>query len=80
MVLGYSGENPFPMIGGSEPPPKPEKPKVKVATSWSSSASGHGKGVTTPHDRVMNIITEEERREAERRKTEVEKDTKDSAV
>lgn len=76
MVLGWSGENPFPMIGGAEPPPEPKKPKIRVATSWSGASSGHGgaKGsATTPHDRVMAIITEEERREAEKRAQEVER-------
>ena len=71
MVLGWSGENPFPIVGGSEPPPEPQKPKVKVATSLSGTVSGHGKESTTPHDRVMAIIGEEERRQAEGRKKEV---------
>lgn len=70
MVLGWSGENPFPMVGGAEPPPEPQKPKIKVATTWSGRASGHG-SATTPHDRVMAIIGEESRREAEGRKTDV---------
>lgn len=73
MVLGWSGENPFPMIGGSEPPPEPQKPKIKVATTWSGGVSGHGRGGTTPHDRVMAIINEEERKEAESRRKEIEK-------
>ena len=80
MVLGWSGENPFPMIGGSEPPPEPKKPKIKVATTSSGSVSGHGnpnsastsRETTTPHERVMRIIGEEERREAEGRKKEVQ--------
>lgn len=74
MILGWSGENPFPMIGGSEPPPEPVKPKIKVATSYSGAMSGHGKPGTasTPHDRVMAIIGEEERREKEKRASEVE--------
>lgn len=76
MVLGWSAENPYPMIGGSEPPAAPEKPKVKVATSWSSTLSGHGEGVDTPHDRVMAILTEEERKQAEGRKKEVQLDEK----
>ena len=71
MVLGWSGENPFPMIGGAEPPREPTKPKIKVATSWSGTVSGHGKQATTPHDRVIAIIGEEERRQAEGRKKEV---------
>ena len=73
MVLGWSGENPFPMIGGMEPPPEPEKPKIKVATTWSGTVSGHGKGgVGTPLDRVNAIITEEEKREMKGRRKEVE--------
>ena len=73
MVLGYSAENPFPMVGGSEPPSEPKKPKIKVATTWSGTVSGHGKEDSTPHDRVMKIIGEEERREAGDRRQEVEK-------
>ena len=71
MIIGWSAENPFPMIGGSEPPPEPKKPKVKVATTWSSSVSGHSSG-DTPHDRVMRIIQKEDEREAEERRKEVE--------
>ena len=73
MVLGWSAENPFPMIGGSEPPPEPAKPKIKVATTWSGAVSGHGsaKDTSTPHERVMAIITNDERREAEGRKKDV---------
>ena len=73
MVLGWSGDNPFPMIGGVEPPPKPEKPKVKVATSWSGTVSGHGRDDSTPHERVMAIITAEEKKEADGRRKEIEK-------
>lgn len=72
MVIGWSGENPFPMIGGSEPPPEPKKPKVQKTTTWSGAVSGHSKDGTTPHDRVMKIIDEEERKEAEERRKEVE--------
>lgn len=72
MVLGWSNENPFPMIGGVEPPPQPQKPKLQAASTWSGSVSGH-REQSTPHDRVVAIITEEERREAEGRKKEVEK-------
>lgn len=73
MVLGWSGENPYPMIGGSEPPPEPVKPKVKAATSASGYVSGHSSSNNpgTPHDRVMAIIKEDERREAEARKKDV---------
>ncbi len=73
MVLGWSGENPFPMIGGSEPPLEPQKPTIKVATSWSGAVSGHGKEGSTPHERVMAIIEKEEEREADSRKKDVEK-------
>ena len=75
MVMGWSAENPFPMIGGSEPPAEPKKPTIKVATTWSSRSSGHSGDSGTPHDRVMAIISEEERREAKTR----EKDVLDSA-
>ncbi|KAK3683140.1 hypothetical protein LTR37_020527 [Vermiconidia calcicola] len=71
MVMGWSGENPFPMIGGAEPPSEPQKPKMKVATSWSGNVSGHGKDSGTPHDRVMAIIGDEERKQAEGRRKEV---------
>lgn len=73
MVLGWSAENPFPMIGGSAPPSEPEKPKIKVATSWSGTVSGHNSATTpgTPHDRVMAIIKKDEDREAQVRKKEV---------
>lgn len=78
MVLGWSAENPYPMIGGSEPPPEPKKPKIKVATSYSSSVSGHKEAAGTPHDRVMAIIDEEERKEAQGRREEVEKSMGDA--
>jgi len=74
MVLGFSGENPFPMIGGMEPPPEPKQPKVRVVTSASGAVSGHGgKGSngSTPHDRIMAIIEREEGREREKRAEEV---------
>ena len=72
MVLGYSGENPFPMIGGTEPPPEPKKPKMRVVTSTSANVSGHsGKLGGTPHERVMAIIEKEEEREKEKRAEEV---------
>ncbi|EMC93300.1 hypothetical protein BAUCODRAFT_36985 [Baudoinia panamericana UAMH 10762] len=75
MVLGWSGENPYPMIGGTEPAPEPEqkKPKPRLATSASDYVSGHGgKAGATPHDRVMAIIEQEEEREAKARKELVE--------
>lgn len=81
MILGYSGENPFPMIGGSEPPLEPKKPKVKVATSASGYWSGHsGREVNTPHERVMKIIEKEEEREAEKRAEEVRRAEKAEGV
>lgn len=72
MILGWSGENPFPMIGGFQPMPAPKAPKPRVATSWSGNVSGHGKEGSTPHERVMAIIDKEEEREAKKRKKEVE--------
>lgn len=72
MVIGWSGENPFPMIGGSEPPPQPQVVRPKQAKTWSNAVSGHGSDGSTPHDRIMNIINEEERKEAELRRREVE--------
>jgi hypothetical protein len=73
MVLGWSGENPFPDIGGSEPPPKPAKPKEpKRATTYSAAMSGHSKDFgDTPHDRIMSIISHEEEQEAKLRADEV---------
>ena len=70
MVLGWSGENPFPMIGGEVPEKPRAKPKPRVATSWSGTVSGHA-SPGTPHDRVMAVIGEEERREARKREEEV---------
>ena len=72
MIIGWSAENPFPMIGGTEPPPPPKKAQPKRATTWSGNVSGHGQKDTTPHDRVMAIIHEEERREAQERRGFVE--------
>lgn len=70
MIIGWSLENPFPMIGGSEPPEAPKKPKEpKRATTWSMSSAGHGDG--NPHERVMKIIKEEEEREGKERAEEV---------
>lgn len=66
MIIGWSLENPFPMIGGSEPPAPPKMPKVKRATTWSNTSAGHGAG-STPHERVLNIIQAEEEREAKAR-------------
>ncbi|KAK5689447.1 hypothetical protein LTR17_026261 [Elasticomyces elasticus] len=65
MILGWSAENPYPMIGGIEPPPPPKKPKMRVVTSASGTVSGHGSAkdnASTPHDRVMKIIDAEEAR------------------
>lgn len=67
-------ENPFPMIGGSEPPPEPKREKPKTAATWSNTVSGHSdRDGSTPHDRVMAIIERDEQQEAERRKDDVEK-------
>ncbi|EMF10870.1 uncharacterized protein SEPMUDRAFT_165455 [Sphaerulina musiva SO2202] len=72
-IIGYSNENPFPMLGGVEP----EQPKVKakapkVAKTWSNYASGHSdaKGVT-PHDRVMAIIRDDDEKEAKLRELQI---------
>lgn len=72
MIIGWSEENPFPMIGGSEPPEEPKQVQPKTATTYSGTVSGHGKAGTTPYDRVMSIIEEEEHAEARKRKHEVE--------
>lgn len=69
-IMGWSEENPFPMIGGSEPPAPPKKVEPKRATTWSGGVSGHNKG--SPHDRVMAIIEKEEEREKEGRAKEVQ--------
>lgn len=66
MIIGWSLENPFPMIGGAEPPAPPKMPKVKRATTWSNTSAGHAAD-STPHDRVINIIKAEEEREAKSR-------------
>ncbi|SMR51345.1 unnamed protein product [Zymoseptoria tritici ST99CH_1E4] len=73
MVLGYSEENPFPMLGGVEPP-KPKKRKApRVATTWSNHVAGHSEALGgTPHDRVMRIIEEDEAREARLRELQVQ--------
>lgn len=71
MILGWSGENPYPMIGGSVPDMPKAKPKPRVTKTWSGTVSGHGKEGTTPHERVMAIIGEEEKREAKKREEEV---------
>jgi hypothetical protein len=66
MIIGWSLENPFPMIGGMEPPEPPKAPKIKRATTWSNTSAGHAAD-STPHDRVINIIKAEEEREAKAR-------------
>nr|POE87763.1 hypothetical protein CFP56_10992 [Quercus suber] len=73
MILGWSGENPFPMIGGSEPPSKPKKLVPRTVTSTSATVSGHSGVKGNPHDRVMAIIDAEEEREAKKRKELVER-------
>ncbi|KAK3075756.1 hypothetical protein LTR53_000694 [Teratosphaeriaceae sp. CCFEE 6253] len=76
MILGWSGENPYPMIGGIAPPPPKKAPKMRVVTSASATVSGHGGGgkESTPHDRVMAIIAKEEEREAKARREIVERE------
>ena len=66
MIIGWSLENPFPMIGGMEPPEPPKAPKIKRAPTWSNTSAGHAAD-STPHDRVINIIKAEEEREAKSR-------------
>jgi hypothetical protein len=66
MIIGWSLENPFPMIGGVEPPEPPKMPTVRRATTWSNTSAGHAAD-STPHDRVINIIKAEEEREAKAR-------------
>ncbi|TKA80077.1 hypothetical protein B0A55_02471 [Friedmanniomyces simplex] len=86
LILGWSAENPYPMIGGIEPPPPPKAPKVKVVTSASGTVSGHGQGggkagvASTPHDRVMAIIGKEEEREARARAEIVEREKRAEAL
>lgn len=70
MIIGWSLENPFPMIGGSEPPEPPKAPKIKRATTWSNHSAGHAAD-STPLDRVNNIIKAEEEREAKARAEQV---------
>ncbi|TKA80078.1 hypothetical protein B0A55_02472 [Friedmanniomyces simplex] len=86
LILGWSAENPYPMIGGIEPPPPPKAPKMKVVTSASGTVSGHGQGggkagvASTPHDRVMAIIGKEEEREARARAEIVEREKRAEAL
>lgn len=63
MVYGYSHENPFPMLGGMEPPPPPKKKEPKRATTWSNTVAGHS-ATSTPHDRIMSIIRDDDEKEA----------------
>ncbi|KAF2774571.1 hypothetical protein EJ03DRAFT_323135 [Teratosphaeria nubilosa] len=76
MILGWSGENPYPMIGGVAPEPAPARPKLpgptRVAASASVRYSGHGGAPeSTPLQRVMAIIDKEEGKEAKKRADEV---------
>lgn len=66
MIIGWSLENPFPMIGGSEPPAPPKAEKIKRATTWSNNCAGHAAN-STPHERVLKIIEADEEREAKAR-------------
>lgn len=73
MLIGWSGENPFPMIGGSEPPVAPKRERINAkTTTWSGAVSGHGAADSTPHDRVMAIIDHEEAKEAKARQEQIE--------
>ena len=74
-VLGWSGENPFPMIGGAEPPDAPKKalmPQVKRSAAPAYSGHRCGPSNSTPHERIMAIIAREEEREAKKRAEEVQ--------
>ncbi|KAI6876514.1 hypothetical protein KC338_g146 [Hortaea werneckii] len=69
------GENPFPMIGGSEPPDAPKKalmPQVKRTAAPAYSGHRCGPSNSTPHERIMAIIAREEEREAKKRAEEVQ--------
>ncbi|KAF2864448.1 hypothetical protein K470DRAFT_254089 [Piedraia hortae CBS 480.64] len=82
MILGWSGENPYPMLGGTEPPRPPPNArdidpltgqKKKVATSASLRFSGHGgKPGQTPMDRINKIFEAQDEQEAGERKEQVE--------
>lgn len=82
MIMGYSNENPFPMIGGTEPPPKPQLPaeKVRATKTVSNMVSGHSQVHGNPHDRVMAIIDAEEEAEARQRAAELEKTSETDAL
>ncbi|RMY34934.1 hypothetical protein D0866_04938 [Hortaea werneckii] len=74
-VLGWSGENPFPMIGGAEPPDAPKKalmPQEKRSAAPAYSGHRCGPSNSTPHERIMAIIAREEEREAKKRAEEVQ--------
>ncbi|KAK5127813.1 hypothetical protein LTR85_004929 [Meristemomyces frigidus] len=74
MLMGFSNENPYREIGGSDPPPEPKKVIPRAAKSVSGSYSGHGgKLGANPHDRVMAIIEKEEEREAKEKRALFEK-------
>lgn len=75
MLMGFSNENPYRELGGSDPPPEPKKIVQRAANSVSGAYSGHGgKNVgATPHDRVMAIIEQEEEREAKKKRELFEK-------
>jgi hypothetical protein len=72
MVIGYSNENPFPMLGGVEPPKPSQKKAPKVAKTWSTTAAGHSaNNGATPHDRIMAIIQDDEAKAAKEREKEI---------
>ncbi|KAM3420004.1 hypothetical protein BST61_g3315 [Cercospora zeina] len=73
-IIGYSNENPFPMLGGVEPeqPKQKSTPAPKVAKTWSNFAAGHSKAQgETPHDRVMAIIKDDDEKEAKLREIQI---------
>lgn len=71
-LLGWSAENPFPMLGGVIPEPPKKKPAPRLAKTWSNAVSGHSRVEgETPHDRIMAIIRDDEEREARLRELQV---------
>lgn len=74
-IIGWSKENPYPMIGGTEPPAPPKKPKLPKTKTWSNAMAGHSESHGNPHDRIMAIINAEDEAEAKQRARELEKDS-----
>lgn len=73
MILGYSGQNPYPMIGGTAPEfeKKPNMPTSRKQDTY-NMYSGHENQVPV-HDRIMAIIDDAEKKEAKARGEEVKK-------